>query len=181
MTTTTTARTDLATRWKVRRFQRILDHHTDSLTDRFGATETAGMREEMLAEYQTLLPQVPDIGGRRNPLTSALAMSASALAVYRVVLRHGGDAQDAGDVLHGYLQTMVGRIPRPLRFQVLGHHRAKVEKMARRSQQRRYPDDWVGQIVDGTGQPFDFGIDWTECGVEKFRDREAELGLLTLP
>jgi len=149
----------------VHRFERFLNHNTDTLTNRFGATEAIGMREEMLAEYRALLPQVPDIGGRRNPLTPALGMSAWAVAVYRVVMRHGGHAQDAGDVLHGYLQTMVGRIPRQLRFQVLGHHRARVEKMARRSQQRRYPDDWVGQSVDGTGQPFDFGIDWTECGV----------------
>jgi hypothetical protein len=168
MTTTTTARTDVTTRWRVHRFERFLNHNTDTLTNRFGATEAIGMREEMVAEYRALLPQVPDIGGRRNPLTPALGMSAWAVAVYRVVLRHGGHAQDAGDVLHGYLQTMVGRIPRQLRFQVLGHHRARVEKMARRSQQRRYPDDWVGQIIDGTGQPFDFGIDWTECGVDKF-------------
>jgi plasmid stabilization system protein ParE len=168
MTITTATRTDLTTRWKVRRFQRLLNHHTDSLIDRFGAPAATAMRQEMLAEYRTLLPQVPDIGGRRNPLTPALATSAWAVAIYRVALRHGGDAQDAADVLHGYLQTMVGRIPRPLRFPVLDHHRARVEKMARRSQQHRYPDDWVGQIVDGTGQPFDFGIDWTECGVEKF-------------
>lgn len=168
MTTITAPRTDLATRRKVRRLQRLVNHHTDSLTGRFGAPEATAMRQEMLAEYRALLPQVPDIGGRRNPLTPALGMSAWAVAIYRVVLRHGGDAQDAADVLHGYLQTMVGRIPRPLRFPVLGHHRARVEKMARRSQQRQYPDDWVGQIVDGTGHPFDFGIDWTECGVEKF-------------
>ena len=111
MTTTTTARTDLTTRWKVRRFQRLLDHHTDPLINRFGATEATAMRRAMLDEYRTLLPQVPYIGGRRNPLTPALAMSAWAVAIYRVVLRHGGDAQDAADVLHGYLQTMVGRIP----------------------------------------------------------------------
>jgi len=30
------------------------------------------------------------------------------------------------------------------------------------------PDDWVGEIVDGTGDPLGFGIDWTECGVVKF-------------
>jgi hypothetical protein len=164
----TAAGAELATRWKVWLFQQILNHNTDSLTERFGITEATAMRREMLDEYRTLIPQVPDIGGRRNPLARTLAMSAWAVALYRVVLRHGGTAQDAGDVLHRYLQTTVRRIPRPLRFQALGHHRARVEKMARRSQQRRYPADWVGQIVDGTGQPFDFGIDWTECGVDKF-------------
>ena len=168
MSTATKPSTDLGTRWKMRRFERFLKRNTDYLTERFGAAEAEDMRVEMLSEYRELLPQVPDIGGRRNPLTPTLAGSAQAVALYRIVLRHGGEAQDAGEVLHRYLQTMVGRVPRPLRFRLLGHHRAKVEKMARRSQQRRYPDDWVGQVVDGTGQPFDFGIDWTECGVDKF-------------
>ena len=26
----------------------------------------------------------------------------------------------------------------------------------------------MGEIVDGTGEPLGFGIDWTECGVVKF-------------
>lgn len=175
MKTTTEARADLGTRWKMGRFERFLNRNTDSLSTRFGASEAAGMRREMLDEYRILLPQVPDIGGRSNPLAPALAAAVRGVAIYRVVLRHGGHALDAGDVMHGYMQTMVMRIPRPLRFQLLGHHRARVEKMARRSQQCRYPEDWVGQVVDGTGQPFDFGIDWTECGVEKFlRSQGAE-------
>lgn len=168
MSTATSPKTDLGTRWKLLRFERFLKHHSDSLAERFGAAQAANMRREMVEEYRSVLPEVPDIGGRRNPLTPTLAGSAQALAIYRVVLRHGGVAQDAGEILYRYLQTMLGRIPRPLRFQLLGHHRARMEKMAARSQQRRYPDDWVGQIVDGTGQPFDFGIDWTECGAEKF-------------
>lgn len=40
--------------------------------------------------------------------------------------------------------------------------------MARRPQQRRYPGGWVAEFVDGTGPPFDFGIDYTECGIVKF-------------
>jgi hypothetical protein len=168
MRTATGTRTDLATRWKVHRFSRFLDRHTDSLDERFGESETAVMRREMLEEYRALIPQVPDIGGRRNPFSATLGMAAWALAVYRVVVRHGGAAQDAGDVLHRYIQSMVVRVPGPLRARTLGHRRASMEKLARRSQQRRYPDDWVGEIVDGAGQPFDFGIDWTECGTDKF-------------
>jgi hypothetical protein len=168
MNTVSRTRTGLGTRWKLHRFERLLNRYTDSLTERFGAAEADIMRREMLDEYRTVIPLVPYIGGRRNRLSSALALSAWALAVYRVVLRHGGAAQDAGEVLYHYARATVERLPGPLRHWLLGARRARAMKMVRRTQQRRYPGDWVAEFVDGTGQAFDFGIDYTECGIVKF-------------
>jgi hypothetical protein len=168
METVTRAGTELGTRWKMHRFERFLSRHTDSLTDRFGASLADIMRREMLDEYRVVIPLVPYIGGRRNRLSSALTLSAWALAVYRVVLRHGGDTQDAGEVLYRHVRDAVERIPRPLRGRLLGARRSRAQRMARRTQQRRYSGDWVAEFVDGTGQPFDFGVDYTECGIVKF-------------
>jgi hypothetical protein len=168
MDTVTRTGTELRTRLKTHRFERFLKRRTDSLTERFGAEEADIMRREMLGEYRTVIPLVPYIGGRRNRLTSGLVLSAWALTVYRVVLRHGGSAQDAGEVLYRYARATVERIPQPLRHRLLGARRARAQKMARRTQQRRYPGDWVAEFVDGAGQPFDFGIDYTECGIVKF-------------
>lgn len=161
-------RTDVAVRWKVHRFGRLVDRHTGSLGDRFGTSETAVMRREMVEEYRALIPQVPDIGGRRHPWNSNLAGSAMALAVYRVVRRHGGSAQDAGAVMVAYAHGMVGQIPRRLRPRLLGPRRSSMEKVARWTQRRRYPEDWVCQVVEGAGQPFDLGMDVTECAIVKF-------------
>jgi hypothetical protein len=149
-------------------FERFLNHHTDSLTRRFGVAEATVMRREMLEEYRTLIPQVPYIGGRRNPWNSNLAGAPMALAGYRVVLRHGGSAQDAGEMVVSYAHRMIERVPRRLRSQLLGPRRSRAEKEAHWSQQRRYPEDWVAEVVDGTGQPFDFGMDVTECAIVKF-------------
>lgn len=168
MNTMTRARTDLGTGWKMHSFERFLNHHTDSLTTRFGATEAAVMRREMLEEYRALIPQVPYIGGRRNPWNSNLAGAPMALAGYRVVLRHGGSAQDAGEVVVSYAHRMIARIPRRLRPRLLGPRRSRAEKVTRWTQQRRYPDDWVCQFVDGAGHPFDLGLDVTECAIVKF-------------
>ena len=41
------------------------------------------------------------------------------------------------------------------------------------SQQRRYPDDWVFDFVEGDGQDFAVGVDYTECGVVKYLAREG--------
>lgn len=168
MSTLTQARTDLSTRRKVHSFERFLNHHTDSLTKRFGSSDAAVMRREMLEEYQSLIPQVPYIGGRRNPWNANLAGAPMALAVYRVVLRHGGSAQDAGEVVRVYAQQMVERIPRFLRPLLLRPRPARAQKAARWTEQRRYPEDWVSQFVDGTGQDFDFGMDVTECAIVKY-------------
>ena len=168
MNTLTQARTDLGTRRKLHSFERFLNHHTDSLTRRFGPADAAIMRREMLEEYRTLIPQVPHIGGRRNPWNANLAAAPMALAAYRVVLRHGGSAQDAGELVLGYAQREVERIPRRLRPLLLRPRPSRAQKVARWTQQRRYPEDWVCQIVDGAGQDFDFGMDVTECAIVKF-------------
>ncbi len=162
------AGSDIGTRWKMRRFEQILNRNTGSLAERFGASEVALMRREMLEEYRSLIPQVPYVGGHRNRYSSGLAASAWALAVYRVVLRHGGDVQDAGRVAYDYARTMVARVPRPLRSRMLGPRRARAERQARWTQRRRYRGDWMCEVVDGAGQPFDFGMDITECGIVKF-------------
>jgi hypothetical protein len=168
MNTLTQVRTDLGTRWKLHSFERFLNHHTDSLTRRFGPTDAAIMRREMVEEYRALIPQVPHIGGRRNPWNANLAATPMALAGYRVVVRHGGSAQDAGEVVLAYAQREVERIPRRLRPLLLRPRPARAQKVARWTQQRRYPEDWVCQIVDGAGQDFDFGMDVTECAIVKF-------------
>lgn len=167
------ARNDLATRWKVHRFQRFLDRDTESLAQRFAPSMVAAMREEMVEEYRTLIPQVPYVGGHRNRWASNLDASAMLLAVFRVVVRHGGDAQDAGHVAYDYARNMVGRVPMPVRARVLRPRRARAEKQAAWTQQRRYPGDWVAEVVDGAGQPFDWGIDITECGIVKFLRAQA--------
>lgn len=158
-------------RRKMRRFEDMLDSSASSLAERFGASEWAVMRQEMLDEYRSLIPQVPYIGGRRNRWNSNMMAAPWILAVYRIVLRHGGDAQDAGRVAYDYAKGMTGRarrIPKPLRARLLGPRRSKAEKTARWTQERRYPDDWVCEVVDGTGQPFDFGVDVTECAIVKY-------------
>jgi hypothetical protein len=47
------------------------------------------------------------------------------------------------------------------------------KRAAARSQQRRYPDDWVFEFVEGDGHDFDFGVDYTECGIVKYLAREG--------
>jgi len=157
----------------VGKLERVLMRSGSPLADRFGEETAEVMRKEILDEYRRLVPQVPDIGGRRNIYSFDLEASAWFLAIYRVVVRHGASLEATGEVLHTIVGLELGRLPRIMRS-ILRQYRfsrlrmRKLEKAAQRSQVRRYPGDWVFEVVDGEGKPFDFGIDMTECGVLKF-------------
>lgn len=161
----------------VARFDRFLRRSGGALADRFGEETAAAMREEMLDEYRRLIPEVPYIGGRRNIYSSNLAQTPWALALYRVVIRHGGTLEDTGELLHLMIRAEIGRTPQVFRSLMKSYlfsrlRQRQVERAARRSQARRYPGDWVFERIEGDGESFDFGIDMTECGIVKFLHAE---------
>ncbi len=156
----------------MRRFDRFL-LQDDALVEQYGRDQAEVMRAEMGEELRRLIPQVPYIGGKQNPLTTQLVQSAGALAIYRVVLKHGDTLEDTGELLHRLFRAEVERIPRVLRPWVKRYmfsrlRRRQALKEASRSQARRYPGDWVFERVDGDGSSFDQGRDYTECGIVKF-------------
>lgn len=157
----------------VAKFDRTLKGIDGLVANRFGEQETAAIRQEILDEYRRLLPEVPYIGGRRNMYSRTLMGTPQPLAIHRVVIRHGGTVLDTGEFLHRWLRARLERIPRVLRH-LLGRYRfsrvkiRQYERTARRSQKRRYPGDWVLEMVDDVGKAFDTGFDITECGIAKF-------------
>ena len=139
------------------------------LTERFGAPTARLIRREMLQEYRALVPGLPDLGGRSNPESMSMFLAPWALALYRVVRRHGGSLEDAGEAIHYAIQTLYGRIPRRLRL-AMGRSSTK-EKAALKARwfaEHDYPDNWVYEFVDGAGQPFDFGLDATQCAIVNY-------------
>ena len=167
----------------VGKFDRFLKRSADVLVDRYGEETAAVMRGEMLDEYRRLIPDVPYIGGWRNSHSGNLSFAAWALAMYRVVVRHGGSLEDTGELLHRTAQAVADRVPRVVRH-TFGRYRFTrlnrwwEQRAARKSQARRYPGDWVFEQIGGDGETFDFGRDTTECGTVKYlHTQEAdELG-----
>ena len=154
-------------------FNRYLERSADALVTRFGEETAAAMRGEMLDEYRRLIPEVPYIGGWRDSHSGHLTFTARALALHRVVIRHGGSVEDSGWVLHRMMETEMERIPRVVRHGMGRFRFTRLGKWweeagARKSQAREYPGDWVSVRFDGDGEAFDFGIDHTECGNVKY-------------
>ena len=157
----------------VRGLDQSLGRLADELVARFGEEAAAAMRTEILEEYRRLIPGVPYLGGWRDGHSSHLTLTSRALALHRVVLRHGGTVEDSGWLLRRMMETDMQRMPRLLRH---GYGRFRFTRLgkwwedaaARKSQAREYPGDWVLQRFDGDGETFDFGVDNTECGNVKY-------------
>jgi hypothetical protein len=156
-------------RREVRRFARTFRARGDPLVGWYGEQQARLMRDEILAEYERLLPEVPYIGGRRNMFSEFLFGAARSLAIYRVMVRHGGSLEDTGKMMHLRGRAATTRLPLWVRHRItMPLLVRKMTTAARLSQRRRYPEDWVCETVDGDGLSFDFGLDVTECGDVKF-------------
>lgn len=121
--------------------------------------------------------ELPHIG-RRNIHSRDLLSAPSALAAYRVVVRHGGSLEDTGKLIHRMIRAEAERVPQVVhslmkRYAFSRLRRRQLERAARRSQARRYPGDRVFEMLDGDGETFDLGYDMTECGIVKFRHSQG--------
>jgi hypothetical protein len=154
----------------------ILDDHYEGtekvLLNRFGKARTGSLLEDVRRVYGALTPEVPYIGGEENMFTEWLTYGVYYLAVYRVLKAEGQSVEEVGKVIFDTFQVMADHPQWLLRLvgclkynqQYVGRLRAAAAK----TQERRYPGDWVATFVEGDGEQFDYGLDVTECGICKF-------------
>lgn len=133
---------------------------------------------EARREYESLIPQLPYIGGRQNTQTQILLSAALFLALYKALRAQDWAVEEIGALVQEAVETTYARIPLSLcrLYGRLGFRESSQRKMRERataSQERRYAGDWVYSVVDGDGQSFDYGLDFEECGIWKFFQRQG--------
>ena len=154
-------------------------HYRKHLVETYGQTEGEAIAQESLRSFEALLPEIPYIGGDENRYTRNLYLTAAMLAMYRSLQARGATVQDAARLI--YLGTASFFTSFPTRWllrwegrRMLGRKRQEqLRRSAALSQQRRYPDDWAYEVVEGDGQDFEMGMDFTECGIVKYLNREG--------
>jgi hypothetical protein len=154
----------------------VLDDHLEGtekvLVARFGQGRTSGLMVDIRQEYEALTPQVPYIGGGENMFTEWLTYGVYYLAVYRVLKAEGQSVEEVGQVIFEAFQAMAD-YPKWL-LRLVGsltydeQYVSRLKEAVARTQERRYPGDWVATFIQGDGEEFDYGIDIAECGICKF-------------
>ena len=101
-------------------------------------------------EFITMLPQIPYIGGDENHLTGSLVGSVHSLAFYFAMRKHGRNAEEAGKVLYeaglARRASPQAEIP-PFEWLSREQLMERRKKRAERSQERRYPGDYVYEFI----------------------------------
>jgi len=154
----------------------ILDGHFDgtekALVARFGGDRANKLIRDIRQEFEALAPEMPDIGGKDNMFTEWLVYGVYYLAVYQVLKAEGQTVEEVGEVIYDTFKVMADypkwflRLVGSLKYSE--KYVSQLKEAVEKTQERRYPGDWVATFIEGNGEEFDYGIDITECGICKF-------------
>ncbi|MCP4426061.1 MAG: L-2-amino-thiazoline-4-carboxylic acid hydrolase [Chloroflexi bacterium] len=128
---------------------------------------------ETRAVFEELIPEIPYIGGKQNNFTDLMVTMTAVLALYRVLKRHGKPLEEIGEITLQTAEFRINKFPAWLprlggRLFMSRFWRRRTTKRALISQQRRYPGDFVYEIVPGDGQNYEWGVNYLECAVTKY-------------
>jgi hypothetical protein len=147
------------------------DSHAEAwrpfLINRHGDEFTNTVLIETRQQYEALVPEIPYIGGDENPMTRHLVRSTTSLVRYKVMKARGKTAEEAGKVIYDAVVDSVSQMPAVPGPELSAAYVTEEKERARRSQERRYSEDWVWEFMEGDGVVFDYGLDFLECGTQK--------------
>jgi len=131
------------------------------------------IHSETKGEFEELLTKLPYLGGDENMLTFLFVSSAAALAYFRVLEKYGFDVKAIGKLINEVYVDVFSSLPGSIRWylrwsEFSTRNQNKLKAFAEESQLRVYPGNWVMEYVEGDGESFDFGCNYTECAVLKF-------------
>jgi len=141
------------------------------IVGQFGSEYADTVLKESREEYETLIPQIPYIGGDENHLTEELIASVRYLAFYRAMKKNHKTAEEAGKILYDAVLARIDepQVPIPPSKRLTPEQlMERRRKRAERSQERRYRQDYVYEFVAGSGEEFDYGYNFSECAAQKF-------------
>ena len=161
----------------LRDFDRMVGRARDVLVSPYGEEQTDALIGETRREYQSLIPQLPYIGGK-EPYTQFVIGTASSLAMYRVLRAQGETLETVGQLIYEMDWAVLKATPRFLRrlFGSMTSSRRylrRLRKRASESHERRYPGNYVYTFVEGDGETFDYGVDYLECAPCKFLQQQG--------
>lgn len=125
------------------------------------------------SEYESLIPEIPYIGGSENIHEGNLIACVQMLALIRVLEDEGMGEREIGKTIYDCFEASFGAMPPSMKEGFTSSFFTEEAKEAWRqwgkeSESREYPFDWVFELIEGEGNEFDYGLNYTECAVLKF-------------
>lgn len=161
----------------LKQFNLIAKTSNSVLSRYFGEENLANLVAEARREFEALIPQLPYIGGKQ-PLTEFIVFTGMLLAVYRVSQAHGKTVEQTGELVYEIGRVFIKSSPAfvlslftPMNF--TKYYWKRLQNRAVESHERKYPDGYVFDFVEGDGKTFDYGVDYLECASCKFLAKQG--------
>jgi len=159
----------------LKQFDKVFNRVRKSLAKEHGEDFAETIVQESRKVFESLLPQLPYVGGRDNPGTMIIIVNGWVISFFKVMKLHGKSVEDVVrtccEVTDSYFRPVLGFVWRFLGRLAFGRLFLRmVKRHASKSQERRYTEDWVFRIVEGESENCDWGFEFTECAVHKLYD-----------
>jgi L-2-amino-thiazoline-4-carboxylic acid hydrolase len=161
-----------------------LDLAEAMLGERALLSDIAGIRQEVMDEFDIVLTQMPYVGGAASRMSDFFMRLIGFMAISRVLWRHGVPLSVIGDIERETYKAQLLTIPEAERLAsgrqfLSSENQTLLREQAAKSHQQEFPEDFVYDFVEpGPGDSFEFGIDYKACGFCKFAARHGDEEIL---
>jgi hypothetical protein len=163
----------------MREIKFAIPHYKKFIAQSYGMDVAEAVVAETLQRFEYLLLDIPYIGGNENTLTENLYLSAAMLTMYEALKVRGKSVEEVARLIYLGTSSLYSSLPFSLVLfwqgrQLFSKRRIDQRRQAAAiSQERRFPDDWVFEVVEADGKDFQFGVDYTECGIVKYLTQQG--------
>ena len=165
-----------------------LDLAEAMLSERAHLADVDGIRQEVMAEFEIVLTQMPYVGGTASRMSDFFMRLMGFMAISRVLRRHGVPLPVIGDIERETYKAQLLAAPESERLAagrqfMSPENQALLREQAAQSgttsHRHEFPQDFVYDFVaPGPGDDFEFGIDYKACGFCKFATRHGDEEIL---
>jgi len=154
------------------------------LCERAHLTDIDGIRQEVMNEFETVLTQMPYVGGAASRMSDFFMRLIGFMAISRVLRRHGVPLPVIGEIERETYKAQLLTVPEAERLAsgrqfMSSENQALLREQAAKSHGREFPEDFVYDFVEpDTGDKFEFGINYKACGFCKFAARHGDKEIL---
>lgn len=157
----------------MKNFKKIKKSSLFLFEEYYGKNEISLIADEIEAEFEKLLPDLPFIGGKENWTSYALIGSAQVLAMIIILKNRGESREKIGEILYKLMDNLVSSLNPILKFlarkMLFSKKRMRVLKNSSiNAKEKEYPEDWVYEFIQGKDDYFKYGYNILECGICKY-------------
>ena len=144
----------------------------------YGELDVDLIETQSRIELENMLSRLPYVGGDKAPFTPLMIQSALTIALYKVIKPLNWSDRDIGKLIYEIAEShaqSISSIKKRLYRKAIFSKKMKNywREWFKESQKREYPENWVGNFIEGDGKDFDYGFDFIECGWLKLIQNEG--------